>query len=93
MSDILYRRYLVLTSKHHAGFTMWPSQYIGLQKLRIFLKYLNKVEGVKVNKYEPVIIWSDGDWECPDSYWNSKGFVAWLYNESPIKDFVVTNYR
>uniref|UniRef100_A0AAR5PFR6 Putative alpha-L-fucosidase n=1 Tax=Dendroctonus ponderosae TaxID=77166 RepID=A0AAR5PFR6_DENPD len=134
--------YVVLTSKHHEGFTLWPSEYsfswnakdigphrdllgdLGNAVKRAGLKfgvyhslfewfnpiYLadkrrnfttqkfvdNKVlleMKELVSNYKPWVIWSDGDWEADDTYWRSTDFLAWLYNESPVKDQVVVNDR
>lgn len=46
-----------------------------------------------VQLYKPEVLWSDGDWEAEDSYWRSTEFLAWLYNESPVKDVIVVNDR
>jgi len=46
-----------------------------------------------VNTYQPEIVWSDGDWEQNSTYWKSTDFLAWLYNESPVRNTVVENDR
>ena len=35
-------------------------------------------------KYEPDVIWSDGDWMVDDFYWGAVDFLAWLYNDRYI---------
>ncbi|OXU22311.1 hypothetical protein TSAR_003392 [Trichomalopsis sarcophagae] len=136
-------KYVVLTSKHHEGYTLWPSKYsfswnsmdVGPHRdlvgelaeairrnteIRFGLYHslyewfnplyledkknnfntdnfvLNKIiPEMKelIKQYKPEILWSDGDWEATEAYWKSKEFLAWLYNESPVKDTVLTNDR
>ncbi|CAG0887102.1 unnamed protein product [Cyprideis torosa] len=136
-------KYVVLTSKHHEGFTLWPSANsfgwnamdvgpkrdlvgdlavairnttnlrFGLYhslfewfnplyledkkshfKTQTFVDTKTYPELIDiVQRYKPSIIWSDGDWEAKDDYWKSKEFLAWLFNESPVKDEVATNDR
>ncbi|KAJ8925099.1 hypothetical protein NQ315_001280 [Exocentrus adspersus] len=135
-------KYVVLTSKHHEGYTLWPSKYayswnakdIGphrdlVGELAEAVRANNLTFGLYhsllewfhplyladkasnfetqefvdnkilpemqelVNAYKPDVVWSDGDWESPDTYWKATEFLAWLYNESPVKDTVVVNDR
>jgi len=46
-----------------------------------------------INTYQPDVFWTDGDWDVSDAKWKSPEFLAWLYNESPVKDKVVTYDR
>jgi len=133
-------KYAVLTSKHHEGFTLWPSPYsyswnsvdvgpgrdivgefssavkksnsMHLGLYHSFFEWFNPLfhldsknnfttryffKGTEelyelVSQYTPDLIWSDGD-PAPPEYWKSQEFLAWLYNESPVKDTVVVNDR
>ncbi len=46
-----------------------------------------------VTRYKPSIIFSDGEWDLPSSEWHSTELLAWLYNDSPVKDHVVVDDR
>jgi alpha-L-fucosidase len=129
-------KYVVLTSKHHEGFTLWPSAHawnwnavdVGPHRdLAVDLSNAVKAKGLKmgyyyslyewfnplyhadvnryvdehmlpqlrdlVTRYKPDIVWTDGEWDHPSDIWKSTEFLAWLYNESPVKETVVVNDR
>lgn len=129
-------KYVVLTSKHHEGFTLWPNQQswnwnavdvgphrdlagdliqaVREEGLRMgyyysLYEWYNPLYKSDVNKYvdehmipqmkdlvvsyKPDILWTDGEWDYPSEVWKSTEFLAWLYNESPVKDEVVVNDR
>lgn len=46
-----------------------------------------------INNYRPSVLWSDGQNDCPFEYWKATDIIAWLYNESPVKDEIVVNDR
>lgn len=46
-----------------------------------------------VTKYKPSVIFSDGEWDLSDTAWKSRELLAWLFNQSPVKDNVVINDR
>ncbi|MEO7487961.1 MAG: alpha-L-fucosidase [Ferruginibacter sp.] len=46
-----------------------------------------------VTRYQPEIIYPDGEWDYPSKVWQSEQFLSWLYNESAVKNTVVVNDR
>ncbi len=46
-----------------------------------------------VNHAKPDIIFSDGEWALTSAQWHSPELLAWLYNDSPVKDYVVVDDR
>jgi alpha-L-fucosidase len=46
-----------------------------------------------VTRYRPDIIFSDGEWELTSAEWHAPELLAWLFNESPVKETVVINDR
>ncbi|XP_067936938.1 alpha-L-fucosidase-like [Watersipora subatra] len=46
-----------------------------------------------INTYKPDLLWSDGTLRGTEEYYTCKEFLAWLYNESPVKDTIIVNDR
>jgi alpha-L-fucosidase len=134
-------KYVVLTSKHHEGFTLWPSaeadrswgkpwNSVSVGPKRDLLGDLTnavRARGLKMGIYyslyewynplwlsdkpryvtehmhpqfkdvvtrcKPSTIFSDGEWDLTSAEWRSPELLAWLFNESPVKDEVAIDDR
>jgi alpha-L-fucosidase len=143
-ADLLDRagaRYMVFTTKHHSGYTMWPSAeaentygvnynpvkvgpkrdivgelcaavrtrgikaglYYSLyewyhplwqtDKPRFVSEHLFPQFKDLVTRYQPDILWSDGEWEMAWEQWRSPELLAWFFNQSDHEEDLVINDR
>jgi len=69
----------------HPTYLRNPEEY-ALTHLHPMLKEL-------ITRYEPWTLFTDGEWDHPSEVWHSTEFLAWLYNESPVRDTIVPNDR
>lgn len=44
-----------------------------------------------VTRYKPDLLYADGEWDGPDSFWKSPEFLKWLFNESEDREVVVND--
>ena len=134
-------KYVVMVSKHHDGYALWPSklasqtrgypwnsvdtgprrdlcgelaQHVREEGLKMGFYYsfmewehslfeTDKPRYVReymvpqfkdlVMRYQPDIVWPDGEWNEPDTLWRSPELVAWLYNHARNSTDLVVNDR
>lgn len=132
-------KYVVLTSKHHEGFTLWPSSHankswgrnwntVDAGPKRDLLGDLTdavREEGLKmgyyyslyewynplyktnfdkfvdqhmhpqfkdlVERYNPSILFADGEWNNSSKDWRSEELLAWLLNRPESRDVVLND--
>lgn len=46
-----------------------------------------------VDRYHPALIFADGEWEHTSAQWKTPELLAWLFNKSPVRKYVVINDR
>jgi len=60
---------------------------------RFALEHLHPMMKDLIERYRPHTLFTDGEWDQPHEVWHSREFLAWLYNESSVRDFIVPNDR
>lgn len=134
-------KYIVFTTKHHSGYTMWPSKEaeqtygknynpvkvgpkrdivgelsaaVRRKQIKVGLYYslyewyhplwqTDKDRFVSehmfpqfkdlVTRYQPDLVWSDGEWSMEWETWRSPELLAWLFNNASNEKDLVINDR
>jgi len=44
-----------------------------------------------ITRYNPDVLWADGEWELTDEQWQSKELLAWVYNNTKNPNLIVND--
>ena len=77
---------------YHSVYEWWNPIYLRDPE-EYAVKHLIPMLKELITKYEPYTLFTDGEWEHTSDVWHSTDFLTWLYNESPVKDYIVPNDR
>lgn len=83
------------TTRRPSGYYLPPAEIARYQIPEAQYVEQNSLYQLKelVTRYQPALLFADGEWDRPTSYWRSPEFLAWLYNYAPNKEEVVVNDR
>ncbi len=87
------RRHGLHMGIYYSLYEWWHPLYLAGEVDRFVEEHLHPKFKELVTRYEPPVIFLDGEWSHPHQTWRSEELAAWLYNESPVKDEVVVNDR
>jgi alpha-L-fucosidase len=72
----------------------WTHPLYKKETIGTFVKNVNRIQLEElVTRYLPDIVYGDGEWDYSSDVLETRPFLAWLYNESPVRAHVVTNDR